>query len=101
MTESSTLIDISPFGSILSSFLATLLSEIGDRTFFVLIILSMYNHPSAVFLGNQVIMTIMIIISAYIGYAAQLLIDQLYVTILSGILFLIFACFSFYEAHKE
>ncbi|CAG9310447.1 unnamed protein product [Blepharisma stoltei] len=101
MGENTPIYDESPLGAILSSFLAIFLSEIGDRTFFILIVLSMTYSPSAVLVGNQVIMTVMIIISAYIGYAAQLLIDQIYITIISSALFFIFAGLSFYEAFKK
>lgn len=55
------------FPSILKSFLTILVSEIGDKSFFVCTALSMKLPKLAVILGNVTALSIMTIIAAIVG----------------------------------
>ncbi|OMJ94312.1 hypothetical protein SteCoe_2510 [Stentor coeruleus] len=83
-----------------SSFLAIFISEIGDRTFIILAILAQKQSLSAIVLGNQIALTPLIIISAYLGNAVTLL-PTFYLNLIATLAFLVFSFVSFYEAYKE
>lgn len=86
--------------TIASSFATIFLAEIGDRTFFIIAVLAMTCSRSAIFFGNQLTMTIIAMIAAFIGAAAVYLIDPLYIKIASCVMFLVYGILSFYEAYS-
>lgn len=54
-------------GGYISSFLLILFSEIGDKTFFIAVLLSLQNSRSAIFTGTFSALAIMTVISVLIG----------------------------------
>lgn len=57
----------------MTSFLAVLASELGDRTFIVTTILAMKHSKVSVFLGAMTAATLMISISGLIGISSSLI----------------------------
>jgi len=88
------------FQAIGSSFLTIFISELGDRTFFICAVLAMKYSRSAVFAGNMSIMCLMIVLSAYVGHAAMLLINPLYIKIASIVIFVVLSGLCFWEFYK-
>ncbi|CAG9311532.1 unnamed protein product [Blepharisma stoltei] len=100
MTDTRAIISTgSPLETIGSSLLTIFIAEIGDRTFFIIAVLAMTYSRSAIFLGNQLTMTFIAVIAAFIGGAVIYLIDPFWVAIASSVMFLVYAILSFYEAY--
>jgi Ca2+/H+ antiporter, TMEM165/GDT1 family len=92
---------IESFDIVGSSFLTVIVSELGDKTFIATAMLAMKYSKSAVFAGNVLSMTLMMIFAAYIGYTVMVFIDPNYVKILSILVFVHFATISFWGAYKN
>lgn len=64
-------------------------SELGDKTFFIAAILAMHHSRLVVFFGAMTALTVMTILSAFLGYATTV-IPRIYTHYISTALFLIF-----------
>jgi putative Ca2+/H+ antiporter (TMEM165/GDT1 family) len=62
--------------SFLQSFGAILVSEIGDKTFFIAALLAMKSSPHVVFAGAIGALAFMTVLSVVLGYAAPLLLPR-------------------------
>ena len=62
--------------SFLQSFGAIIVSEIGDKTFFIAALLAMKSSPSVVFAGAIGALAFMTVLSVVLGYAAPLLLPR-------------------------
>ena len=88
------------FTGIGSSFVAVFLSEIGDKTFVVIALLSQKQSITAILLGYLSALMPLIVLAAYIGKAATFM-PQIYLNCLSSACFLIFSILSFINTLKE
>jgi len=91
----------SAFQVISSSFVTILVSELGDKTFFLCAMLAMKYSRAAVFTGNLIGMSFMLVLAASIGHAAMMFINPLYVKLASILVFSLFAATSFVEGLKK
>mmetsp|Transcript_6084 Transcript_6084/g.8998 ORF Transcript_6084/g.8998 Transcript_6084/m.8998 type:complete len:299 (+) Transcript_6084:46-942(+) len=91
----------SAFQVIGSSFVTILVSELGDKTFFLCAMLAMKYSRAAVFTGNLIGMSFMLVLAASIGHAAMVFINPLYVKLASILVFSLFAATSFIEGLKK
>ena len=91
----------SAFQVISSSFVTILVSELGDKTFFLCAMLAMKYSRAAVFTGNLIGMSFMLVLAASIGHAAMVFINPLYVKLASILVFSLFAATSFVEGLKK
>lgn len=85
----------------LAAFLMILASEMGDKTFLIEAILSAKGPRLAVFCGTMIVMTVMTIIGAYIGFAFVMFIDPYYINIVAAFVFIAFAIVTFIEAVRH
>jgi putative Ca2+/H+ antiporter (TMEM165/GDT1 family) len=89
-----------PFESFLRSFFVIIVSEIGDKTFFIAAILAMKNPRMIIFLGASLSLIIMTILSALLGNAIGNLISRNATQLLGSFLFLIFSIKMFNDARE-
>ena len=91
-------------GSFYQGFFATfsviLVSELGDKTFFIAAILAMNNPRWTVYIGAMSALTIMHIMSSLFGYATVQFIPPIYTYYASAILFAIFGLKMLFDAWK-
>ena len=80
--------------SFLQSFGAILVSEIGDKTFFIAALLAMKSSPHIVFAGAIGALAFMTILSVVLGYAAPLLLPREITHYAAVALFFFFGCVS-------
>lgn len=78
--------------SFLQSFGAILVSEIGDKTFFIAALLAMKSSPHIVFAGAIGALAFMTILSVVLGYAAPLLLPREITHYAAVALFFFFGC---------
>ncbi|KAJ8906350.1 hypothetical protein NDN08_002843 [Rhodosorus marinus] len=78
------------FTALFQSFLIILVTEIGDRTFFIAAILAMKNGRLQVLVGALVALYLMTILSAALGVAFPLMLDVKYTSLAAAVLFLYF-----------
>jgi len=91
----------SPFQKgFLASFAMIILSELGDKTFFIAAILAMRHPRGVVFLGAIAALALMTVLSAAMGYAAPLLLPHHLTHYLGAILFLYFGVQLIREARE-
>ena len=83
--------------SFLQSFGAILVSEIGDKTFFIAALLAMKSSPHVVFAGAIGALAFMTVLSVVLGYAAPLLLPREITHYAAVALFFFFGCVS----HKQ
>ncbi|TPX68408.1 hypothetical protein SpCBS45565_g03105 [Spizellomyces sp. 'palustris'] len=76
--------------ALLMSFSVILLSEIGDKTFFIAAILAMKNSRFLIFSAAMSALTVMTVLSAFLGHIAPLLISKKYTQLGAAVLFLVF-----------
>ncbi|KAJ3153932.1 hypothetical protein HDU89_008798 [Geranomyces variabilis] len=76
--------------SFLMSFSVILLSEIGDKTFFIAAILAMKNPRLLVFSSAISALAVMTVLSAFLGHIAPLFISKQHTQACAAILFLVF-----------
>ncbi|KAG2130862.1 hypothetical protein DEU56DRAFT_461733 [Suillus clintonianus] len=75
---------------LLRSFMTIILSEIGDKTFFIAAILSMRHPRFVVFLGAFASLFLMSMLSASLGHILPTLLPKKWTQIMAGVLFLVF-----------
>ena len=75
-----------------------LISEIGDKTFFIAAIMAMRHSRATVFAGAVGALGVMTALSAALGWAAPALISKTYTHYLAVALFFFFGCRSLYES---
>jgi putative Ca2+/H+ antiporter (TMEM165/GDT1 family) len=80
--------------SFLQSFGAILVSEIGDKTFFIAALLAMKSSPHVVFAGAIGALAFMTVLSVVLGYAAPLLLPREITHYAAVALFFFFGCVS-------
>mmetsp|Transcript_43581 Transcript_43581/g.170570 ORF Transcript_43581/g.170570 Transcript_43581/m.170570 type:complete len:244 (+) Transcript_43581:166-897(+) len=78
------------FTALFQSFLIILVTEIGDRTFFIAAILAMKNGRLQVLVGALGALYVMTILSAALGVAFPLMLDVKYTSVAAAVLFLYF-----------
>jgi putative Ca2+/H+ antiporter (TMEM165/GDT1 family) len=78
-----------------------LVSEIGDKTFFIAAILAMKNSRLVVFAGAIAALIIMTILSAALGFALPNLLPKLYTHYASILLFAVFGVKLLYETYSH
>lgn len=88
------------FKGVGTTFVTVFLSEIGDKTFFLLAALAQKQAITGILLGYQLGLTPLIIFAAYVGKLATYL-PSIYVNILACLCFLIFSFITFYETITE
>lgn len=97
-------IDLSKHAGFLHGFLEALsviiVSELGDKTFFVAAILAMQNEKLVVFLGALSALAIMTVLSALLGLAVTKLIPPIYTYYTCTAIMFLFSIKMFYEAYK-
>ncbi|CAH8592059.1 unnamed protein product [Schistosoma rodhaini] len=81
-----------------SSFYVIIISEIGDKTFFIAAIMSMQHPRALVYCGAMFALITMTMLSALLGYATTI-IPRSVTLYLSGALFFIFGLKMLYEAY--
>eukprot|EP00656_Telonema_subtile_P034753 TRINITY_DN38799_c0_g1_i1.p1 TRINITY_DN38799_c0_g1~~TRINITY_DN38799_c0_g1_i1.p1 ORF type:complete len:342 (+),score=90.18 TRINITY_DN38799_c0_g1_i1:141-1166(+) len=74
----------------MASFAMIILSELGDKTFFIAAILAMRHPRMVVFLGAIAALALMTVLSAAMGYAAPMLLPHAVTHYLGALLFLYF-----------
>lgn len=91
-------------GSFYQGFIATfsviLVSELGDKTFFIAAILAMNNPRWTIYIGAMTALTLMHILSSLFGYATVQFIPPIYTYYASAALFAIFGIKMLIEAWK-
>ncbi|GFH30798.1 GDT1 family protein [Haematococcus lacustris] len=80
------------------SFLTILISEIGDKTFFIAAVMAMRNPRTTVFVGALGALAVMTALSAALGWAAPNLISKTYTHYAATALFFFFGLRSLYDA---
>ena len=73
----------------LASVYVIIISELGDKTFFIAAILSVYHSRLLVYGGAMFALISMTVVSALLGYATELL-PRFYTYLASGFLFILF-----------
>lgn len=86
--------------ALIRSFMTIILSEIGDKTFFIAAILSMRHPRLVVFLGALGSLVVMSILSASLGHILPTLLPKKWTQIMAGVLFLVFGSKMMMEARE-
>ncbi|EOY02116.1 hypothetical protein QUC31_013440 [Theobroma cacao] len=79
----------------------TVLSEIGDKTFFAAAILAMRHPRRLVLSGCLASLVVMTILSAVVGWAAPNLISRKWTHHITTVLFLVFGLWSLWDGFRE
>ncbi|TPX58724.1 hypothetical protein PhCBS80983_g02953 [Powellomyces hirtus] len=82
------------------SFSVILLSEIGDKTFFIAAILAMKNPRLLVFSSAISALALMTVLSAFLGHIAPLFISKKYTQLCAAILFIVFGVRMLWDGRK-
>lgn len=94
-------VDPDDFGTaFMASFLMIVVSEIGDKTFFIAAVMAMRNARLTVFLGAISALALMTVLSTALGYAVPNLISRSYTRILAILLFGFFGFKMLWDAYK-
>lgn len=91
-------VDSSLLTGFTTSFLTILVSEIGDKTFFLAMIMAMRYNKMIVFFGAYGALAIMTILSAIFGKIATSWLSPFVTNIVVSILFFYFGCKMIYES---
>ncbi|CAH8515154.1 unnamed protein product [Schistosoma turkestanicum] len=81
-----------------SSFYVIIISELGDKTFFIAAIMSMQHPRALVYCGAMFALITMTMLSALLGYATTI-VPRFVTLYLSGVLFFVFGLKMLYEAY--
>ena len=84
----------------INSLLVILLTELGDKTFFIAAVLAMKNGRAIVYAGAMGALALMHILSCIMGVALPSLLPRAYTHFASAILFLYFGCKLLKDAHE-
>ncbi|KAI9203942.1 uncharacterized protein BJ171DRAFT_507096 [Polychytrium aggregatum] len=82
--------DDTPLMQFAMSFFVILVSEIGDKTFFIAAVLAMRNSRLLIFSGAMGALVFMTILSAFLGHILPNLISKQYTQLAAGLLFIVF-----------
>lgn len=85
------MISFSSLNGFLSSFFMILVSEIGDKTFFIACLMAMRYNRFTVYFGALSALAVMTILSAFLGFIIPRLISVHTTKLVSGVLFFFFA----------
>ncbi|XP_020177475.1 GDT1-like protein 5 isoform X1 [Aegilops tauschii subsp. strangulata] len=88
-------------GGLTKSLAMTVLSEVGDKTFFAAAILAMRHPRKLVLAGCLSALTVMTALSASLGWAAPNLISRKWTHHITTLLFFVFGIWSLWEGFKE
>ncbi|KAG2367558.1 hypothetical protein BDR07DRAFT_1271633 [Suillus spraguei] len=86
--------------TLIRSFMTIILSEIGDKTFFISAILAMRHPRLVVFLGAFTSLVLMSMLSASLGHILPTLLPKKWTQIMAGVLFLAFGSKMVMEAKE-
>ncbi|KAG2126424.1 hypothetical protein BD769DRAFT_1652758 [Suillus cothurnatus] len=86
--------------TLIRSFMTIILSEIGDKTFFISAILAMRHPRLVVFLGAIASLVLMSMLSASLGHILPTLLPKKWTQIMAGVLFLVFGSKMVMEAKE-
>ncbi|KAG1768610.1 hypothetical protein EV702DRAFT_1144244 [Suillus placidus] len=86
--------------TLIRSFMTIILSEIGDKTFFISAILAMRHPRLVVFLGAFASLVLMSMLSASLGHILPTLLPKKWTQIMAGVLFLVFGSKMVMEARE-
>ncbi|KAG1836032.1 hypothetical protein DFJ58DRAFT_191459 [Suillus subalutaceus] len=86
--------------TLIRSFMTIILSEIGDKTFFISAILAMRHSRLVVFLGAIASLVFMSMLSASLGHILPTLLPKKWTQIMAGVLFLVFGSKMVMEARE-
>jgi putative Ca2+/H+ antiporter (TMEM165/GDT1 family) len=95
-----TLSSLTTILAFMASFLMIVVSEIGDKTFFIAAVMAMKNARLTVFIGAISALGLMTILSTALGYAVPNLISRSYTRILAILLFGFFGIKMLWDAYK-
>lgn len=87
--------------ALIASFSMIVLSEPGDKTFFISAVMSMKHHYAVVFAGATTALVCMTVLSVIVGATLPQLIDHTYTVYLAIVLFLFFGIRMIYEAFES
>ncbi|KAI8813989.1 hypothetical protein BJ742DRAFT_387110 [Cladochytrium replicatum] len=76
--------------ALLMSFLVILVSEVGDKTFFIAAVMAMKNPRLLIFAAAMSALGVMTVLSAYLGHVVPNLISKRYTEFLASTLFFVF-----------
>ncbi|CAM0947745.1 unnamed protein product [Alopecurus aequalis] len=88
-------------GGLTKSLAMTVLSEVGDKTFFAAAILAMRHPRKLVLAGCLSALTVMTVLSASLGWVAPNLISRKWTHHVTTLLFFVFGIWSLWEGFKE
>lgn len=86
-------------GGLLASLYVIIISELGDKTFFIAAVMSMQHPRCSVYTGAMSALATMTVLSAILGYATNV-IPRVFTFYCSGILFLVFGVKMLYDAYR-
>ncbi|KAJ3220005.1 hypothetical protein HDU67_007738 [Dinochytrium kinnereticum] len=82
------------------SLLVILVSEIGDKTFFIAAVMAMRNPRLLIFGAAISALALMTVLSAFLGHIVPNLISKQYTQMIAAVLFLIFGVKMLYDGYK-
>ncbi|KAJ3105025.1 hypothetical protein HDU97_008633 [Phlyctochytrium planicorne] len=82
------------------SLLVIIVSEIGDKTFFISAVMAMRNSRLLIFTASLSALAVMTVLSAILGNIVPNLISKQYTQLLAALLFLVFGIKMFYDGYK-
>ena len=91
----------SPVTGFTTSFLAILVSEIGDKTFFLAMIMAMRYSQSVVFIGAYGALAVMTVLSAVFGKVATSWLSPFITNIIVSIMFFYFGIKMIYDSREH
>lgn len=83
-----------------NSLAMTIVTELGDKTFFIAALLAMRHGPKQVFLGAYTALVAMTIISASLGHVSSALLSPKYTHWAATVLFIYFAAAALFESAR-
>ncbi|KAF3975671.1 hypothetical protein CMV_001086 [Castanea mollissima] len=86
---------------LIKSLAMTVLSEVGDNTFFATVILAMRHPRRPVLLGCLASLSVMTVLSALVGWATPNLISHKWAHHITTLLFFVFGLWSFWDGIKD
>jgi len=83
-----------------ASLLIIIVSELGDKTFFIAALMSMKHSPVVVFCGGIAALSIMTVLSVAVGYTLPNIVNPIYTHYATTILFLCFGARMLFDAFR-
>mmetsp|Transcript_61345 Transcript_61345/g.70308 ORF Transcript_61345/g.70308 Transcript_61345/m.70308 type:complete len:344 (-) Transcript_61345:390-1421(-) len=88
------------FESFVSSLSMILVSELGDKTFFIAALMAMKYPRLIIYIGAMGALALMTVLSAALGWAAPLFLPKYYTTLVASVLFFVFGIKLVKDAHE-